>query len=252
MVLIGLLGIVISLFGSDALSGGSQVALLMGLAVCVFISMVFYRVPWQAFEQQIAKTLGGVAVTILILLAVGMLAGSWMVSGIVPTLIYYGVQLLSPQLFLLCACVICALVSLLSGSSWTTIATIGVALLGISHALGINEAVAAGAIISGLGCGIVGKGNIATRATTLADEPRHSNMHVSRQHFAIRHSLFECTIDLISIEFHTFRRYPEEIRSRLPYVVGRLHTLRSRQCRHRSISSRIHNLSAGNGSNNPS
>ena len=72
-----------------------------------------------------------------------------MVSGIVPTLIYYGVQLLSPQLFLLCACVICALVSLLSGSSWTTIATIGVALLGISHALGINEAVAAGAIISG-------------------------------------------------------------------------------------------------------
>ena len=148
-VLIGLLGIVISLFGSDALSGGSQVALLMGLAVCVFISMVFYHVPWQAFEQQIAKTLGGVAVTILILLAVGMLAGSWMVSGIVPTLIYYGVQLLSPQLFLLCACVICALVSLLSGSSWTTIATIGVALLGISHALGINEAVAAGAIISG-------------------------------------------------------------------------------------------------------
>ena len=151
VVLIGLLGIVISLFGSDALSGGSQVALLMGLAVCVFISMVFYHVPWQAFEQQIAKTLGGVAVTILILLAVGMLAGSWMVSGIVPTLIYYGVQLLSPQLFLLCACVICALVSLLSGSSWTTIATIGVALLGISHALGINEAVAAGAIISGKG-----------------------------------------------------------------------------------------------------
>ena len=149
VVLIGLLGIVISLFGSDALSGGSQVALLMGLAVCVFISMVFYHVPWQAFEQQIAKTLGGVAVTILILLAVGMLAGSWMVSGIVPTLIYYAVQLLSPQLFLLCACVICALVSLLSGSSWTTIATIGVALLGISHALGINEAVAAGAIISG-------------------------------------------------------------------------------------------------------
>jgi NhaC family Na+:H+ antiporter len=149
VVLIGLLAVVITLFGSDALSGGSQVALLMGMAVCVFISMVFYRVPWQAFEQQIAKTLGGVAVTILILLAVGMLSGSWMVSGIVPTLIYYGVQLLSPGFFLVCACVICALVSLLSGSSWTTIATIGVALLGISHALGINEAVAAGAIISG-------------------------------------------------------------------------------------------------------
>ena len=149
VVLIVLLSIVITLFGSDSLSGGSQIALLMGLAVCVVISMVFYHVPWQAFEQQIAKTLGGVAVTILILLAVGMLSGSWMVSGIVPTLIYYGVQLLSPQFFLVCACLICALVSLLSGSSWTTIATIGVALLGISHALGINEAIAAGAIISG-------------------------------------------------------------------------------------------------------
>ena len=149
MVLIGLLAVVIMLFGSDSLSGGSQVALLMGMAVCVFISMVFYRVPWNTFEHQIAKTLGSVAITVLILLAVGMLSGSWMVSGVVPTLIYYGVQLLSPQFFLVCACVICAFVSLLSGSSWTTIATIGVALLGISHALGINEAIAAGAIISG-------------------------------------------------------------------------------------------------------
>ncbi len=149
VVLIGLLAVVIALFGSDSLSGGSQVSLLIGSAVCVFISMVFYREPWKAFEQQIEKTVGGVAVTILILLAVGMLAGSWMVSGVVPTLIYYGVQLLSPQFFLVCACVICALVSLLSGSSWTTIATIGVALLGISHALDINEAMAAGAIISG-------------------------------------------------------------------------------------------------------
>ncbi len=148
-VLIGMLAVVIALFGSDALSGGSQIALLLALAVCVFISMVFYRVPWLAFERQIAKTMGGVAITVLILLAVGMLAGSWMVSGIVPTLIYYGVQMLSPQFFLISACVICALVSLLSGSSWTTIATIGVALLGISHALGISEPIAAGAIISG-------------------------------------------------------------------------------------------------------
>ena len=97
-VLIGLLAVVITLFGSDSLSGGSQVALIMGLAVCVFISMVFYKMPWKAFEQQMTKTLGGVAVTVLILLAVGMLSGSWMVSGVVPTLIYYGVQLLSPQL----------------------------------------------------------------------------------------------------------------------------------------------------------
>ena len=149
VVLIGLLIVVITLFGSDSLSGGSQIALLLGLAVCVTISMVFYRTPWKVFERQMCKTIGDIAVTLLILLTVGMLAGSWMVSGVVPTLIYYGVQILSPKFFLVSACVICALVSLLSGSSWTTIATIGVALLGIGHALGVDEAWTAGAIISG-------------------------------------------------------------------------------------------------------
>lgn len=149
VVLVALLALIITLFGSDSLSGGSQIALLVGMATCVFISMVVYRVEWKTFEQQITKTLGGIAVTLLILLAVGMLSGSWMISGVVPTLIYYGVQILSPQFFLIGACVICALVSLLSGSSWTTIATIGVALLGIGKALGLSEAWTAGAIISG-------------------------------------------------------------------------------------------------------
>jgi NhaC family Na+:H+ antiporter len=149
VVLIGLLAVVIVLFGSDSLDGGSQIALLMGMAVCVSISMAVYRVRWKTFERQIMKTLGDVSVTLVILLAVGMLSGSWMVSGVVPTLIYYGVQIMSPQFFLFCSCVICALVSVLSGSSWTTIATIGVALLGIGHALGVSEAWTAGAIISG-------------------------------------------------------------------------------------------------------
>ena len=149
VVLIGLLVMVITLFGSDSLSGGSQIALLIGLAVCVLISMTVYRTPWKTFEKQMTRTLGDVSITLLILLTVGMLAGSWMISGVVPTLIYYGVQLLSPRLFLVSACVICALVSLLSGSSWTTIATIGVALLGIGQALGVSEPWTAGAIISG-------------------------------------------------------------------------------------------------------
>lgn len=148
-MLIGLLAIVIYLFGSDSLSGGSQIALLIALSVCVLISMTLYHIPWKTFERQMTKTLGDVSVTLLILLTVGMLAGSWMVSGVVPTLIYYGVQLLSPQFFLVSACVICSLVSLLSGSSWTTVATIGVALLGIGQALGVSEAWTAGAIISG-------------------------------------------------------------------------------------------------------
>ena len=149
VVLIVFLAIVIALFGSDSLSGGSQIALLMGMAVCVCISMGFYRIPWKRFEKQITHTIGEVSITLLILLCVGMLSGSWMVSGIVPTLIYYGVQMMSPQFFLVSSCAICALVSLSSGSSWTTIATIGVALLGIGHALGVSEAWTAGAIISG-------------------------------------------------------------------------------------------------------
>lgn len=148
-VLIAILAVVISLFGSDSLSGGSQVALIMGMAVCITISMLRYKTPWKAFELQMIQTIGNIAVTLLILLCVGMLAGSWMVSGVVPTLIYYGVQIMSPQFFLVSTCIICALVSLLSGSSWTTIATIGVALLGIGQALGVSEAWTAGAIISG-------------------------------------------------------------------------------------------------------
>jgi len=149
VVLIGFLAVTIAIFGSDALSGGSQTALLMGMAVCVSVSMGFYRIPWRRFEHQIKETIGDVSITLLILLCVGMLSGSWMISGTVPTLIYYGVQLMSPQFFLVSACIICALVSLLSGSSWTTIATIGIALLGIGHALGVSEAWTAGAIISG-------------------------------------------------------------------------------------------------------
>lgn len=149
IILIALLALVISLFGSDSLSGGSQIALLMGIAVCVSISMSVYHVRWKTFENQIVKTIGDVSPTLLILLAVGMLSGSWMISGVVPTLIYYGVQIMSPQFFLASSCLICALISLVSGSSWTTIATIGVALIGISNALGISEAWTAGAIISG-------------------------------------------------------------------------------------------------------
>ena len=149
LVLIALLVFVIAVFGSDSLNGGSQVALLLAMAVCVTISMTVYRMSWKLFERQIMKTIGDVSITLVILLTVGMLSGSWMVSGIVPTLIYYGVQIISPQFFLFTSCIICALVSVLSGSSWTTIATIGVAFIGIGHALGISEAWAAGAIISG-------------------------------------------------------------------------------------------------------
>ena len=139
----------IFIFGSDSLEGGSQVALLVSTAICISIAMIFYHTPWQAFELQLTHTMSSISVTLFILLAVGMVAGSWMISGVVPTIIYYGIQIISPRYFLISACAICAVVSLLSGSSWTTIATIGVALLGIGKALGVDSAWTAGAIISG-------------------------------------------------------------------------------------------------------
>lgn len=124
-------------------------ALFVATGVCVSLSMLIYKTPWKVFETKIAETIGSASVSIVILIIIGMLSGSWMISGVVPTLIYYGVQIMSPQFFLVSTCIICSIVSLMTGSSWTTIATIGVALLGIGDALSVPAAWTAGAIISG-------------------------------------------------------------------------------------------------------
>ncbi len=147
--LIILISLSIWIFGNDALLGSSQISLLFGTALCIAISVGFYKYPWKAFEEEIINTIGNSAIAIVILLLIGMLSASWMISGIVPTLVYYGIQIMSPKFFLVMTCLICALVSVMTGSSWTTIATIGVALMGIGEALGISVAWTAGAIISG-------------------------------------------------------------------------------------------------------
>lgn len=139
----------ISTFGSDALNGGSQISLLVTTAVCIFIGMAFYRIPWKDYELAITNNISGVATAIIILLIIGALSGSWMISGIVPTLIYYGMQIIHPDFFLTSTCIICVLISVMTGSSWTTIATIGIALLGIGKSQGFHEGWIAGAIISG-------------------------------------------------------------------------------------------------------
>lgn len=149
VVLIAMISLTITLFGSDALSGGSQVSLFIATGVCVSLSMLIYKKPWKEFEESIKNTIGASSVSIVILIIIGMLSGSWMISGVVPTLIYYGVQIMSPQFFLVSTCIICAIVSVMTGSSWTTIATIGIALLGIGDALNVPAAWTAGAIISG-------------------------------------------------------------------------------------------------------
>ena len=147
--LVGMLFATIHTFGSDALSGGSQISLLATTGMCVFIGMTFYRIPWKDYELAITNNISGVATAIIILLIIGALSGTWMISGVVPTLIYYGMQIIHPNFFLASTCIICALVSVMTGSSWTTIATIGIALLGIGKAQGFEEGWIAGAIISG-------------------------------------------------------------------------------------------------------
>ena len=149
VVLVIMLFATIRTFSSDALSGGSQVSLLTTTAVCILIGMGFYRIGWKDFELAITNNITGVSTALIILLIIGALSGAWMISGVVPTLIYYGVQIIHPSFFLTSTCIICALVSVMTGSSWTTIATIGIALMGIGKAQGFEEGWIAGAIISG-------------------------------------------------------------------------------------------------------
>lgn len=147
--LVAALSVVIYVFGSDALSGASQVALMFAAGVTVVLSMVLYRIPWKKFEEAILDNITSVGTSIVILLLIGAVAGSWMVSGVVPTMIYYGMKVIYPEIFLFASCVISALISVMTGSSWTTIATIGVALVGIGTAQGYEPGWIAGAIISG-------------------------------------------------------------------------------------------------------
>ena len=149
LVLVSLLFVTIRIFGSDALSGASQIVLLTSTGVCCLIAMTYCRVRWKVLELAMVNNITGVSTALIILLIIGALSGTWMISGVVPTLIYYGMQIIHPSFFLASTCVICAIVSVMTGSSWTTIATIGIAFLGIGQAQGFSEGWIAGAIISG-------------------------------------------------------------------------------------------------------
>lgn len=135
-------------FGDETLSGANQIALLLASTIGSVIA-VGLGYKWRYIRQIIVKTIGSAMPSILILMLIGALAGTWMISGVVPTLIYYGLKILHPKIFLFATVVITSLVSLATGSSWSTVATMGVALLGIGDALGFNHAIIAGAIVSG-------------------------------------------------------------------------------------------------------
>lgn len=136
-------------FDGDISGGGSQLAMLFATAISLCISIGFYHFKWEDYIKMLGKVMGETTESIAIVLMIGMLSASWMLCGAVPTMIYYGVEVLSPTIFLLTTCVICSVISLMTGSSWSCIATIGVALFGIGTALGVPSGWTAGAIISG-------------------------------------------------------------------------------------------------------
>lgn len=149
ILLIGLLSLSVTIYGDGMLSGPSQLILAISTAVAAGIAMFCYGQKWEELEQAMVGSISRTMPANLILLMVGGLCGTWMHAGIIPTMIYYGLDVISARWLLITACILSALVSLCIGSSWTTIATIGVGLIGIGRTLGLDEWWVAGAIISG-------------------------------------------------------------------------------------------------------
>ncbi|KAA1245990.1 Na+/H+ antiporter NhaC [Aquimarina sp. RZ0] len=135
-------------FGDGALEGSNQFILLLGAAVAAIVGF-FNKVSYKQMMEEVAKNVKSTTGALLILLMVGSLAGTWLISGIIPTMIYYGLQILNPTIFLAASVIICAIISIATGSSWTTSATVGIALIGIGDTLGISSGMTAGAVISG-------------------------------------------------------------------------------------------------------
>jgi Na+:H+ antiporter, NhaC family len=148
VALVALLALAVYLFGSDAASGPTQIVLIIGAAVAAIIAIRNGH-RWTDLQAAMIDGISTAMGAILILLAVGSLIGTWLMSGTVPALIYYGLQLLDPQYFFVATCLICSIASLATGSSWTTAGTLGVALIGVAMGLSLSPAIAAGAVISG-------------------------------------------------------------------------------------------------------
>ena len=148
LCLVVLLAFNVFVFGDDAISGSNQFILLVGGAIASMIGFSYNR-TFKSMLDQVGENLKSVSSAILILLLVGSLSASWLISGIVPAMIYYGILLINPVLFLPSAVIISAIISIATGSSWTTSATIGIALIAIGKAMGIPAGIVAGAVISG-------------------------------------------------------------------------------------------------------
>jgi len=149
IVLVGLLAYnVLVVYGDNALSGANQFVLLVGAAVAMLIGFR-NKVSYKSMIDEVANNFKSTTGAILILLFVGALTGTWMMSGVIPSMIYYGLMLLNPKIFLAASLIICAIISIATGSSWTTSATVGIALIGIGKAIGLPLGMVAGAVLSG-------------------------------------------------------------------------------------------------------
>jgi Na+:H+ antiporter, NhaC family len=148
VALIGMLAFNVFVFGDSALGGSNQFVLLLGGAVAAIMGFM-NKVSYKTMLNEVAENVKSTAGALLILLMVGALAGTWLVSGVIPAMIYYGLQILSPSIFLPATLIICSVISIATGSSWTTSATVGIALIGIGGALGFDLGMVAGAVISG-------------------------------------------------------------------------------------------------------
>ena len=146
--LVVMLAFSVYLFSDNSSQGPNQIVLTLGAAIAAIIG-IRLGYPWAELQKAMVAGIGTAMGAILILLAVGALIGTWLMAGVVPSLIYYGLQILDPQWFFAATCVICAIAALATGSSWTVAGTLGVALIGVSLGLGLSPAIAAGAVISG-------------------------------------------------------------------------------------------------------
>lgn len=147
-ITIGLLALSVFMFGADSSSGANQIALVIGAVLATAVGIKNGH-TWNVIERNIVDGIATAMPAILILFSVGSLIGVWMLSGTVPTMIYYGLLLLDPSVFYPATCLLCAIVALSIGSSWTVASTLGVALIGVAGALGLSIEVTAGAVISG-------------------------------------------------------------------------------------------------------
>ncbi|NNG09234.1 MAG: Na+/H+ antiporter NhaC [Arenibacter sp.] len=148
VALVSMLAYNVYVFGDNAIGGSNQFILLMGGAVAAVVGF-FNKVSYKQMLAEVAENVKSTTGALLILLMVGALAGTWLISGIIPAMIYYGLQILNPTIFLGACVVICGIISIATGSSWTTAATVGIALIGIGDALGISLGMTAGAVLSG-------------------------------------------------------------------------------------------------------